>query len=258
MFNKTRGAGGHIFVQRYIYSLCIGKPIDPLMKVTRTCGNIRCCNPDHVVLKHGGVPHGILTTGDVVKIRELRVNGMSYERIGKLFGVGAYTISKTLGEPKGGRSFRKLSTSSVLAIRRLRSEGVLLEEIAKTYDITISHVSRIGRGLTFPEVQDSETCEVRGIVPKKKPTELITRAEATNRLRERFQKQRSRLDEPFQPLLLDPVYDRLRNYEFEAQLHHIFGGEWVINEPCPFNGLKCAFGSLSVTEKDTKVERSGR
>ena len=39
-----------------------------------------------------------------------------------------------------------------------------------------------------------------------------------------------------------PNWERLRNYEYEGRLKRVFGGEWIINEMCPFDGRYCAWG----------------
>lgn len=36
-------------------------------------------------------------------------------------------------------------------------------------------------------------------------------------------------------------YEGMRNYEMEHALEEIEGGEWIINEWCPFNGIHCGF-----------------
>jgi len=36
-----------------------------------------------------------------------------------------------------------------------------------------------------------------------------------------------------------PEWSKMRNYEYEHDLAQLFGGVWVINEWCPFNGKFC-------------------
>lgn len=36
-------------------------------------------------------------------------------------------------------------------------------------------------------------------------------------------------------------FHRLRNYEMEDLLAEHVGGEWVVSEPCPFNGFFCSW-----------------
>lgn len=41
--------------------------------------------------------------------------------------------------------------------------------------------------------------------------------------------------------------DRARNYEIEGALCGLpgaFGGEWIVDEPCPFNGTFCRYGQI--------------
>ena len=40
-------------------------------------------------------------------------------------------------------------------------------------------------------------------------------------------------------------FARLRNYEIEMELKDHFGAEFVVWEPCPFNGVHCTWGSLT-------------
>lgn len=40
----------------------------------------------------------------------------------------------------------------------------------------------------------------------------------------------------------EPEWDRLRNYEYEHKLEEAFGGDWTIDEICPFNGVHCKWG----------------
>jgi hypothetical protein len=39
-------------------------------------------------------------------------------------------------------------------------------------------------------------------------------------------------------------FDRMRNYEIEQDLREAFGGEWIVDELCPFNGVYSAYGDL--------------
>lgn len=43
----------------------------------------------------------------------------------------------------------------------------------------------------------------------------------------------------------DTPWDRLRNYELEAELQGTLGGDWVISEWCPFNGFFCAYSDVA-------------
>lgn len=85
-------------------------------------------------------------------------------------------------------------------------------------------------------------------------TTEISRAEAAQKIRAAIDEQRKRL-EPWAATqyLVDDTWDgfytRLRNYEIEERLHYIFGGEWIINEPCPFNGMYCRHGNKKVEEQ---------
>lgn len=36
-------------------------------------------------------------------------------------------------------------------------------------------------------------------------------------------------------------WERMRNYEIEDELEREIGGEWVVSEWCPFNGVYCAW-----------------
>ena len=40
----------------------------------------------------------------------------------------------------------------------------------------------------------------------------------------------------------DYRFERMRNYEIEHLLSLLFGDDWVIAEPCPFNGEFCRWG----------------
>lgn len=65
---------------------------------------------------------------------------------------------------------------------------------------------------------------------------ILTRAEAAERIRNHWLSTRT----PEQLLAMhEPNWDRLRNYELEGILEKELGGEWVIGEWCPFNGIHC-------------------
>lgn len=50
-----------------------------------------------------------------------------------------------------------------------------------------------------------------------------------------------------------PTWARLRNYELESRLFHLFGNEYVISEWCPFNGIYCGWAAHA-PEVDLKTE----
>jgi hypothetical protein len=69
-------------------------------------------------------------------------------------------------------------------------------------------------------------------------TSLISRTDAAAKIRQHW------LDTYTKEQLLqahEPDWERLRNYEFEGELRKTFGGDWVISEWCPFNGVYCAW-----------------
>lgn len=76
---------------------------------------------------------------------------------------------------------------------------------------------------------------------------MISRDGARKRLHDLFMEQRDRLDERFRKLFFVPTeneWGRYRNYEIEDLLGKWFGGKWVVNEHCPFNGKYCNWGLL--------------
>ena len=65
---------------------------------------------------------------------------------------------------------------------------------------------------------------------------LISRADASKKIREHWLTTLT----PEQLLAQhEPSWDRLRNYELEGDLRETFGGEWCINEWCPFDDVYC-------------------
>lgn len=65
---------------------------------------------------------------------------------------------------------------------------------------------------------------------------LISRADAAKKIRDHWLSTYTR-----EQLLAEhePDWDRLRNYELEQMLEEAFGGDWCINEWCPFNDVYC-------------------
>lgn len=65
---------------------------------------------------------------------------------------------------------------------------------------------------------------------------LISREEAAAKVRKNWLGSRTR-----EQLLAmsEPRWERLRNYELERLLEEEFGGEWCINEWCPFDSVYC-------------------
>ena len=56
----------------------------------------------------------------------------------------------------------------------------------------------------------------------------------------------------------EPYWDRLRNYELEYELCKCFGGEWAINELCPFDGRYCSWGYYAPEEQKAEWLREER
>jgi hypothetical protein len=82
---------------------------------------------------------------------------------------------------------------------------------------------------------------------------LASRAETQALLNEVFGWQRDRLDLKYRGNFVIPNLKRARNYEIEGIMNEFYLGEdmcgldttvWIINEPCPFNGKYCTWGSL--------------
>ena len=74
--------------------------------------------------------------------------------------------------------------------------------------------------------------------------QFISREKARQKIAELFIAQRDLLDERFRCMFVVPIdrWHRRRNYEIEYLLREWFGGNWVINELCPFNGEYCRWG----------------
>lgn len=73
---------------------------------------------------------------------------------------------------------------------------------------------------------------------------LVTRDEARHRLMTKWAKAKAAMEE----VGLDfdePRWDALRNYELERMMEYHFGGEWVIAEWCPFDGIFCRYKEVA-------------
>ncbi len=116
----TSGGYGHFWsngkrikASHFSYELFVG-PIEPGKHILhrRECGNRNCVNPHHLYTG---------TNSDNIRDRMIW----------------------------GDLSNFRLSVKDVLNIRRMRRENTTYEKIASIYDISISHVSRIVKGLRW-------------------------------------------------------------------------------------------------------------
>lgn len=86
----------------------------------------------------------------------------------------------------------------------------------------------------------------------------ISRQNAIGKLRGMWAEQRSRLDGRFKKFLSEPGWERCRNYELETDMSEWFGGEWVISEWCPFDGVYCRWPRhIPEGELISAIERMG-
>ena len=66
----------------------------------------------------------------------------------------------------------------------------------------------------------------------------ISRLDAEALINEHWSKAQQEADRVGMPTN-EYITERMRNYEIEYDLSNIFGGEYVVNEWCPFNGIFC-------------------